>query len=187
MKEEWMDVKGYEGFYKVSNMGRILSLKRRTTNEHIMKQHISKDGYWQVCLCKNNNVITHRVHRLVAEAFVPNPLNYPVINHKDENKLNNQYDNLEWCTVKQNTRYKDMHIRRMAYRKKPIIAEKDGVEKLYSCSGDVAKALGIARGNVSSCAGKRYGHKSVHGYHFRFATDEDVRRLSNTAQEEKNK
>lgn len=187
MKEEWRDVKGYEGFYKVSNIGRVLSLKRKTTNEHIMKQHINHDGYWEVNLCMNNKAKTCRVHRLVAEAFIPNPMNFPIINHKDENKLNNNYNNLEWCTVKHNTRYNNMHIRRMAYRKKPIVAEKDGVEILYSCSGDVAIALGVSRGNISSCALKSYGHKSIHGYHFRYATDEDVKRLRNTAQEEKNK
>lgn len=110
MKEIWRDIKGYEGLYKVSNYGRIKSLERkdclgRSKKEKILKLSEDKDGYLLITLHKNKKVKTFKVHRLVAETFVPNPNNYPIINHKDENKINNHVSNLEWCTVKYNNNY----------------------------------------------------------------------------------
>ena len=86
MVEIWKDIKGYEGLYQVSNIGRVRSLKRNNTNGKILKQCINKDGYLRVDLSKNNIKSTKRVHRLVAETFIDNDKNLPVINHKDENK-----------------------------------------------------------------------------------------------------
>lgn len=103
----WRDVKGYEGFYKVSNSGEILALKRphcyRKT--HLMSQCDDGRGYKIVCLCKNGTHKTERVHRLVAIAFIPNPNGFNEINHIDENKSNNFADNLEWCNRKYNINY----------------------------------------------------------------------------------
>ena len=108
--EEYRDIKGYEGIYQVSNYGRVKSLSRkalngRTVKERILKQNIGDVGYYNVTLCKDGNHQTFRVHRLVAEAFLPNNNNHPYINHKDENKLNNNVDNLEWCTETYNQVY----------------------------------------------------------------------------------
>ena len=112
MKEEWRDIKGYEGLYQVSNLGRVKSLIRGTGNqfrfskvEVILKPHLTKKGYFRLSLSKNNKRKSFQVHRLVAEAFIPNPNNYPQVNHKDENKTNNCVDNLEWCTNKYNCNY----------------------------------------------------------------------------------
>ena len=101
-KEYWKPVVGYEGLYEVSNWGRVKSIK--FGKEIILKQKI-KGGYYYVCLYKNGIVKTYLVHRLVAQAFLPNPDNLPQVNHKDENKTNNSVDNLEWCDAKYNRNY----------------------------------------------------------------------------------
>lgn len=102
-KEIWKDILGYEGLYQVSNFGRVKSLK--FGKERILKLTKDKDGYLIVNLYKNNKSKTFKVHRLVAEAFIPNPDNLPQVNHKDEDKSNNILSNLEWCDVKYNQNY----------------------------------------------------------------------------------
>lgn len=110
MKEEWRDIKGYEGLYQVSNLGRVKSLVRNTGNqfgkeEYILKSRTKNHNYLEVALSKNGNKKFYTIHRLVALHFIPNPNNYPVINHKDENPRNNRVDNLEWCTIEYNNYY----------------------------------------------------------------------------------
>ena len=94
--EIWKDVEGYEDLYQVSNMGRF---KR----DHILKTVLQPTGYLNVCLCKNGKCKTYRAHKLVAKAFIPNPNNYQVINHKNGNKQDNRVENLEWCTTSYNS------------------------------------------------------------------------------------
>ena len=100
--EEWRDIKNYEGIYQISNEGRVCSLK-------FGKNKILKNrrclGYWQVVLYKNGVGKPQTIHRLVAEAFIPNPNNLPCVNHKDENRANCISDNLEWCTYEYNSNY----------------------------------------------------------------------------------
>lgn len=102
MSEIWRDVKDYEGHYQVSNLSRVKSIK--FGKEIIMKQNIRR-GYYYVGLSKNGKVKNFQVHRLVAEAFIDNPDNLPCVNHKDENKLNNIVENLEYCSVLYNNTY----------------------------------------------------------------------------------
>lgn len=106
--EEWRDIKGYEGIYQVSNLGRVKSLGNgKKRKEKILKQQ--KTGRWKnyykVILFKNGIPKTKKIHRLVAEAFIPNPNNYPCVNHKDENPSNNFVENLEWCSYEYNNNY----------------------------------------------------------------------------------
>ena len=107
-KEIWKDIKDYEGIYQISNIGRIKSLDRYCNNRlikgKILSPHLAK-GYLKINLYKNGKSKHFAIHSLVAEAFIPNPNNYPEVNHKDENKENNNVDNLEWCDSKYNCNY----------------------------------------------------------------------------------
>lgn len=116
IKEEWKDIKNYEGLYQVSNLGNVKSLERNKSNgkglvkidEKILTQNITNWGYCKVALYKNGARKYYKVHRLVAEAFIPNPNNKEQINHIDGNKLNNNVNNLEW-----NTRIENMNHARI--------------------------------------------------------------------------
>lgn len=108
--ETWKNVVGFEGLYMVSNKQRVKSMKRPslgdfTIPERILRpgKHIS--GYSRLTLCKDGKLHYFNLHRLVAEAFIPNPNKYPCINHIDNDPTNNSIENLEWCTFSMNTRH----------------------------------------------------------------------------------
>lgn len=111
--EEWRDVPGYEGKYQVSNFGRVKSLARFVLNgnkhwqpERIFKKYLNNRGYEELKLYKGNREFKNvQLHRLVAQAFIPNPNNYPQINHIDGNPENSRVENLEWCTNSMNTKH----------------------------------------------------------------------------------
>ena len=101
MNEDWKDIPGYEGLYAVSNNGRVMNVR----SGRILKEHITKFGYKRIGIYKNGVCRMFIVHRLVAQAFLPNPDNLPEVNHKDEDKTNNSVDNLEWCDRSYNNNY----------------------------------------------------------------------------------
>ena len=114
MEEIWKDVKGFEGFYQVSNLGRVRQLDRISVSENrstqkikgtIKKAEVGKNGYNMVMFYKDSKYKCAYVHRLVAQAFIPNPDNLPQVNHKDEIRTNNCVDNLEWGDSKYNNNY----------------------------------------------------------------------------------
>ena len=113
MQEIWKDIKNYESCYQVSNLGKVRSLTRkvntyngvRITKGQLLKPLKTNRNYLRVCLKKNQKNKYVSIHRLVAEAFIPNPNNYPIINHIDGNTSNNKASNLEWCTQKHNIKY----------------------------------------------------------------------------------
>ncbi|MDR1286282.1 MAG: HNH endonuclease [Treponema sp.] len=119
INEIWKDITGYEGLYKASNYGNILSVQRhkinRTIRERILKKDKGKNGYFCIYLSKNGKVKKHLIHRIVAMTFIPNPENLPQVNHKDENKSNNYVGNLEWCTCSYNSSYGTINQRRTAH------------------------------------------------------------------------
>lgn len=105
MKEMWKDILGYEGLYQVSNLGDVRSLKYAGGNKVKMLKQATVNGYKRVSLVKNGKGKNYLVHRLVAIAFIPNPDNLPIVNHKNEDKTNNNVNNLEWCTQEYNINY----------------------------------------------------------------------------------
>lgn len=101
MVEEWKDVPGYEGEYRVSNLGNVYSCKRNRP----LKPHDNGSGHMIVCLYKGSTPKIYPVHRLVAMAFIPNPNSLPIVHHLDDNPQNNRAANLMWCTQKENVHY----------------------------------------------------------------------------------
>lgn len=168
MKEVWKDIPNYEGYYQVSNLGNVKSLKKWCGNKYISKwkneeknirQATHYHGYKYVYLSKNKERKKKYVHRLVAETFIPNPNNLKEINHIDGNKQNNSINNLEWCTRKENV----IH----SYKNKLLIAKrgkdnknskavtqydiKGNIIKEWYCIKDVTRELGIADISISRC------------------------------------
>ena len=104
MQEEWKDIKGFEGLYSISNKGRVICWNYKGLGyPKDITPHCN--GYQRVGLVKDGIRKTCLVHRLVAIAFIPNPNNLPIVNHKDEDPRNNNVENLEWCTASYNTSY----------------------------------------------------------------------------------
>ena len=187
MEEIWKDIKSYEGLYQISNTGKIKSLERYKDNhskkqlvkEKIRRQIISKTGYYTCMLTKNGNLKLFKVHRIVAEAFIPNPNNYPIINHIDGNKLNNNVSNLEWCSYSHNEKedYKLGLIKNNTYGLKKYTDNLKKKIKQYDLKGnflkewnsvsEIKKELNYETTNICSCCkGKR---KTAYGYIWKYA------------------
>lgn len=160
--EIWKDVKGYEGRYKVSNYGRILSVERKDRtgykrNEKILIPDVGAKGYKRVRLSINMKNIQESVHVLVAQAFVENPNNYPLVNHKDENPANNFYKNLEWCSYQYNLNY-GSHNEKVGRTKGREVLQYDMCGNLvgeYYSVGDASKQTGINYSGILRCCGGR--------------------------------
>ena len=126
MKEEiWKDITGYEGLYQISTLGNVKSLgngKSLNSLNHVEKimKPLNRNGYLFVKLCKDGKPKCFNIHRLVAEAFLSNPDNLPCVNHKDENKHNNNLDNLEFCSYQYNTTYGTAIERRAEKKRHPV-------------------------------------------------------------------
>ena len=167
MKEIWRDIKEYEGLYKVSNLGRVKTLH---SGKNKMKNNIKKfrkchDGYYRVNLYKEKHIKSPFVHRLVAQAFIPNPNNYSCINHKDENKLNNNVNNLEWCTKQYNNKYsaksRKQHRIILQYSKDNIFIRE------WPNISNPSKELSIYRNAIWRCCNGT--QKTAGGYIWRYA------------------
>ena len=150
MKETWKPVVGYDGLYEVSNLGRI---KRIRVLEPTRKKH----GYMQISLVGKNGVRKSlRLHRIVAEAFVPNPEGKPQVNHKDENPENNRASNLEWATPKENTNYGSRTARATAKNgsRTPILQinpETMSVIAEFPGQSAAARATGVSLPSINAC------------------------------------
>lgn len=149
MEEIWNDIKGYEGRYAISNLGNVKSYE----SNKIMKQETVRHGYKAIYL-KKDGIRSHKyIHILVAEAFIPNPDNLPIINHKDENPANNHMDNLEWCTYQYNNTYNDVHIQRAIKQGKQVFQyDKNGnLVNVHISVREAGRFIGGSSSNISSC------------------------------------
>lgn len=174
--EEWRDIKNYEG-YQVSNLGRVRSLNYNHTGEiHIIKPF--KIEYLGLNLWKNKKRKYYLVHRLVAEAFIPNPDNLPCVNHIDECKTNNRVENLEWCSYKYNSNYgtaiqrtREKNINHLNYSKPVFQYTLDGeLIAEYPSASEAARQINKAKTHISDCClGKL---KSAYGYKWQYKEKE---------------
>jgi hypothetical protein len=171
MKEIWKDIKDFEGLYQISNMGRVKSLGNGKTRKEKILSGGNCTGYYYVHLCKEGKRKHYYFHRLVAEAFIPNPLNYPEVEHIDCNPNNNTVDNLRWCTHKENcnnpltiSNYKQSNTYGHC---KPIIQiMSNGTTKEWLSAAEVERVLGYNQSNISACCRGKY--KTAYGYKWSF-------------------
>lgn len=155
-KECWKDIKGYEGLYQVSTLGRVKNYK---TNR-VLKPSINKDGYLFIILYKHKKQKNVLVHRLVAQAFISNLENKPQVNHLDEDKQHNMVEKLEWATPKENIN----HGSRTQRTLKPIICIETGIE--YNSVTECANQMGLGCGHISSVLTDNLNHTG--GYTFKY-------------------
>ena len=190
MEEIWKDVEGYEGIYEVSNLGRVRSLDHKarhvsrmgrefevTYKGRIRKLWANENGYLFATFKDNGKLKTYRVHRLVAEVFIPNPDNLPFINHKDENPSNNRVDNLEWCTHEYNVRYGTtiMRIRDTQLKRANAVLQLDmegNVLGKFMSLERAAEAMGCSTQLIKRvCDNKPHCH-TAKGYRWQWADKE---------------
>lgn len=132
-------INGYS-IYAVDTKGNVYNIKRNKK----LKPRINKDGYCGVYLYENGKGTNYRIHRLVAQTFIPNPNNYKEINHKDHNPMNNYVENLEWCDRNYNNRYsRAIKIKQYTKDNIPI--------KVWNCMRDVERELGVSHSCISNC------------------------------------
>ena len=154
------DIIGYEGLYQITSCGKVYSYR----SKKFLKPGKVRGGYLQVGLWKDGEMKKYLVHRLVAEAYLPNHNNLPCVNHKDENKENNALPNLEWCTYEYNNNY-GSHIEKVAKScGKPVYCEE--LNKTFDGAHAAARELGLDNSHIIKCCkGKQ---KTTGGYHFRY-------------------
>ena len=189
MEEVWKDIVGFEGLYQVSNLGRVKTLPRNikrfckynyhcyTTKEKLLKFSNNKNtkGYDYVGIWKNNKMYNLQVHRLVAKAFIPNPNNYPIINHINGIKTDNRVENLEWCTYAHNMKeayriglmnISEKHIKQiknLGLKSGKRVAKKDlqgNIIEIYNSGRQAGLANNIPQSCISECCN---GNQKVAG------------------------
>lgn len=159
-EEIWKEIAGFEGLYAVSNKGRVKNLE----TGKVLKNWSNPQGYPFVALYKGDGTSKQiTVHRLVATAFIPNPLNLPQVNHKDENKTNNDVSNLEWCTPSQNQRY-SAHQRSCKINQLNLEGE---FIKQWGSSHEINRELGFGKGNIIQCCKNKINQ--AYGFRWEYA------------------
>lgn len=175
--EIWKPIKNYEGWYEISDYGRVRSLGRFVNHPNkgfksfrkgkIISPGKTKDGYLFVRISKNQKIKNIRINRLVAQTFISNPNDYPQVNHKDEDKTNNRASNLEWCTAKYNANYgsRNKQITKKISKKVAQLTLDGQVKHVWSSAHECARN-GFNYGDICACCrGERNVHK---GYRWEY-------------------
>ena len=171
IKEVWKDIEGYEELYQISNFGNVKSLHfNHSSYSKLLTNRIVNEGYCQVVLYKNKIRKAFYIHVLVANAFIPNPLNLPEVNHKDGNKINNHISNLEWVTSQENSIHAvETGLRTVPkgsehYRSKKInqFDKSRNFIKTWDSMCEISRVLGYATSNIFKCCNNQI--KSAYGY-----------------------
>ena len=178
MVEVFKDIIGYEGLYQVSNLGRVKSLERTrvgkdgctcVVKEKILKSKKRRDGYYQIHLNKDSKVRTFYLHRLVALAFIPNPLGLPEVNHKNEDKSDCSVSNLEWCDRKANCNHGTRNKRIAESHKKSIYCPE--LDRTFNSIVEAAKVLGCADSTIVNHLSGRIKSVCKKKYHLQYANE----------------
>lgn len=151
------DIAGYKGLYAITSCGKVWSYKR----QRFLKASITGRGYLTVQLCKNGKRETRFIHRLVAEAYIPNPKNKKTINHKDECKINNYINNLEWMTYSENNNY---GTRNEKVSKKVMCVE---TGEIFNSLREAGRKTGINNSSISRCC-SGISLKTAGKYHWQY-------------------
>lgn len=165
MREFYL-IPGYEGRYSIDKVGNVYS----HYSKRLLKPKIDKDGYKEVALSRNGKTKYFRVHRLVAITFIPNPNNYPLVNHKDENKANNAINNLEWCTTKYNDNYGSRNLKiSQTKQTRPVLQIDDRGNTVAQYRGvkEAMKKTGVNRNSIREVI--RGNRKTAGGYVWKYA------------------
>lgn len=177
MAEVWKDIEGYEGLYHVSNLGRVKSLKFNKIR--VLKPFKGGTGYLKVQLYRNNIQTNYAVHRLVAQAFIPNPEKKPEVNHINEIKADNRVENLEWMTFKENCNYGTRNQRvsksnKNNPKRSNLVNQYDLEWNLiasYESASEATRQTGIARSSISDvCLSKR---RTAGGFRWRYLKEDE--------------
>lgn len=169
MKEIWKDIIGFEGLYKISNLGRVKNYK-----EKLLKYCIDTRGYYKLTLCKDKKRYDKTVHRLIAENFIDNPENKPCVNHINSNRLDNRIHNLEWVTYSENNKHAHKFGNAKAVNKKKIQCSNGQIfESSYEASEWLNKHIykgsklitSMAKNIRRACTG--YSNYKIYGFTWR--------------------
>lgn len=194
MKEVWKDIPNYEGLYQLSNLGNARSLNRyvnhsKNPNFKVLKKGktlslcIGSNGYINLILSKNNKTTTKSLHKLIAKMFLPNPNNYPCVNHINGIKTDNRVENLEWCSFSHNSKEAfrtGLSIQKRGKEnpasKKVIQYDLDGnFLKEWGSLGEIQRKTKLSKANVSKCCQQKKGYKTVGGFVWKFKEEDYVR------------
>ena len=181
--EQWKAIEGFEGLYEVSNYGNVRSLGFDKWHKgKMLKPHLDgKKNYLQICLHKDKKLYRKQIHRLVAETFIPNNKNLPVVNHKNEIKTDNKAENLEWCTVQYNSVYGSARYRNIISRTKnnsrnsevPVLMLdlNDNIIKEFRSCYDASRYTGLSRTIIRTCCLGNKRNKTAGGFKWKYKKD----------------